>query len=348
MVSKQKAQELESLSKEDRLEYLITSNPVLWANKNFNWEPRDYQVKPLQLAPKTRQMVFRLGRRLGKTEVSCILILWYAFTQINKINPKEDKYNILIICPYDDQVSLIFDRLQQLIEMSPEYKNSIERNIHHRIELTNGTIIKGMTAGSKNSTGAANTRGQRAELIFLDEADYLGESDITNILNLRNEHPTKVRVIAASTPSGKRASYYRWCTEATHRFSAQVNLDDPMKKVTYKKDKNERGNGWVEFFAPSTVNKRVFEINPDTGISYIQEFKNELTEERFEQEVMAGFGEESGGVFLKRYVDKALDHGHKLKLTKYYDDMTLEEKEEWKAKNYYNRKILGVDWDKVA
>lgn len=337
----------EGLTKEEKLDYLITSNPVLWANKNFNWEARDYQVSPLQFAPKSRQLVFRLGRRLGKTEMSCILILWYAFTQINKFNPKEDKYNILIVCPYEKQVDLIFDRLRQLIEMSEDYKNSIVRDVQHRLELNNGTVIQGMTAGSKNNSGAANTRGQRAELVFLDEADYLGESDITNIINLRNEDPTKIRLIAASTPSGKRASYFKWCTEASNKFSAHVD-DNLSMKVTYKRDKNPNGNGWTEFFAPSTVNKKVFELNPDTGLRYIDEFRNELTEERFEQEVMAGFGEEAGGVFLKRYIDKAKDNGRKLGISKYYDELTPEEQLEWRQKNAFNKKIIGVDWDKVC
>jgi replicative DNA helicase len=339
----------QTLSREEQIEYIITNNVVLWANKNFNWTARDYQVQVLQTAKKTKQLVLRLGRRLGKTEMMCILVLWHSYTQINKINPLEKKYNILIICPFNDQVDLIFDRLNQLIDSAPDYKNSVKRSIYHRIELTNGTVIKGMTAGSKSNSGAANTRGQRAELVVLDEVDYMGDSEITNILNLRNEAPEKVKFICASTPSGRRASYFKWCTGASTSYTAKVDEKDIDKKVVYlAKHRKSGGNGWVHFHAPSTVNKELLKVNEDTGITYIDQFKNELTEQRFEQEVMAGFGEEAGGVFNHVYLDKCFETGRLIGLTKYYNRMSYNEREEWKKRNTFNKKILGVDWDKVC
>lgn len=95
------------------------------------------------------------------TENMCILILWYAYTQINAC--EEGRYDILIITPYETQVDLIFDRLKQLIDGSPLFKGMITRDVYHRIELSNGTKIKGLTAGTKSSSGAASTRGQHAD-----------------------------------------------------------------------------------------------------------------------------------------------------------------------------------------
>ena len=91
----------------------------------------------------------------------CILILWYAYTQINAC--EEGRYDILIITPYETQVDLIFDRLKQLIDGSPLFKGMITRDVYHRRELSNGTKIKGLTAGTKSSSGAASTRGQHAD-----------------------------------------------------------------------------------------------------------------------------------------------------------------------------------------
>lgn len=143
------------ISPQEALEYLISNNPTLWAKTYLNWEARDYQIDILDQGRKGKKIVLRLGRRLGKTECMCILILWYAYTQINACD--ENKYDIIIITPYEAQVDLIFDRLKQLIDLSPVFKGMIKRDVYHRLELTNGTKIKGFTAGSKSGNGAAST-----------------------------------------------------------------------------------------------------------------------------------------------------------------------------------------------
>src|SRR5690606_25275812 len=101
------------------------------------------------------------------------------------------------------------------------------------------------------------------------------------------------KIIAASTPSGRRGSFYRWCTGAPE-------------------------NGWRQIYAPSTVNKELLKINPDTGKTYLDELKEELTELRFIQEVMAEFGEEQAGVYHKKHIDAAIQLGKDLGIT-YYD-----------------------------
>lgn len=155
----------------EALEYAVTDNPVLWSKVYLNWEARDYQEQICHSVKASKSVVLRLGRRLGKTDTMCVLILWHAYTQINK--GPNNQYDILIITPYETQVDLIFDRLHQLIDGSPLLSGMIARDIHHRIELTNGTKIVGLTAGSKSGSGAANTRGQRADLIVLDEVDKI-------------------------------------------------------------------------------------------------------------------------------------------------------------------------------
>lgn len=250
------------------------------------------------------------------SECMALMTLWFAWTQINR-NPnrrsEEDRYKILIICPYEEQVDLIFERLQQMVYSSPILSNSVKRNIHHRIELHNGSIIKGMTAGSKTNTGAAGTRGQYADVLILDEVDYMVDSDITNIINIANEDPGRIKIITASTPTGRRGMFYRWCTG----------------KV----------KGWAHFHKPSTVNKRLMKVNPDTGQTYMDDLKDELTDLRYLQEVMAEFGEEQSGVYAKRYIDLAIELGRHLEIKYYTVNNPLPKS--------MNPRILGVDWDIV-
>ena len=294
----------------------ILMDPVLWADTHLDWHPYDYQPEIMYGLRDSRRVVLRLGRRIGKSEVFVVLALWYGWTQINqdpKRKPEEDRYKILIICPYEEQVDLFFERLKQIIYGSPVLAASVKRDIHHRLELHNGTVFKGMTAGSKSNTGAAGTRGQYADVLVLDEVDYMADSDITNIINIANDDPKRIKIFAASTPTGRRGPFYRWCTG--------------------------RVRGWKHFHKPSTVNKRLMEMNDETEQTFLDDLKDELSDLRFLQEVMAEFGEEQSGVYAKRYTDLAIELGKRLSL-KYHSTQNPKPKG-------MNKRILGVDWDKV-
>lgn len=165
-----------TLNDEERQQLEILQDVVKWAYVYFGWTAYDYQIPILKNIINDSQAVFRLGRRLGKTELMCILILWYAFTQYNKkavTNETEDVYDILIVAPFEKQIDLIFKRLKELILASPAYQNVLVRDVKHNLKLVNGTNILGITAGSKTGSGANNTRGQRADLIIFDEVDKL-------------------------------------------------------------------------------------------------------------------------------------------------------------------------------
>lgn len=336
----------QGFSEQDALEYVVNNNPYLWAKVYLDWEARHYQKNILLQGKKAKKLVLRLGRRLGKTECMCILILWHAFTQINK-GPNPNMYDILIVTPFETQIDLIFDRLHKLIDGSPMLQNEVTRDVYHRIEFKNDTKIAGLTAGSKSGTGAANTRGQRADLLIFDESDYMGSPEITNILNIRNEAPDRIKVMAASTPSGKHEEFYKWCTNASRRYFPPKEDIDNFRFIDYIEETNSNGNGWVEVYAPSTVNEELLKINSDTEQTYLEDLKDELTEMRFAQEVMAEFGEEEFGVYQKKFIETAVargkEYGHK-----YTTDMTDAELKDFLATPRNGARILGVDWDKYG
>lgn len=340
------------LNKKNSLEYVVTNNPVLWAKVYLDWEARGYQMDILKECKKSKKLVLRLGRRLGKSDSMCVAILWFAFTQYNK--GPNNQYDIIIATPYETQIDLIFKRLHQLIEMSPVLKSLVTRDVHHNLNFTiNGVIsnILGLTAGANNSAGGANsTRGQRADLLILDECDYIGSSQITNILNIRNEAPERIRLICASTPSGKHEEYYRWCVNASKKYYPSK---EDIKNNTfsgYNTDIKEigEGNGWTEIYAPSNVNKELLKINPDTQQTYLEDIRDELSEMRYAQEVMAEFGEEELGVYQKKFIQAAFEEGMRCK----FRYSTTWNKED--LKSYLRRtkgtniRILGVDWDKYS
>lgn len=327
----------------EALEFIVCESPILWAKVYLGWEARDYQDLILTQAKSVRSLVLRLGRRLGKTDSMCVLMLWFGYTQINK--GLNNQYDILIITPYETQVDLIFKRLKQLIDGSPMMKQMIKRDIHHKLELENGTVLTGLTAGSKSGNGAANTRGQRADVIVLDEVDYMGSDQITNVINIRNEEPERIRVIAASTPSGKHEEYYKWCTGASHRYAPNSDDMKNYKFNGYEYVNNSSGNGWTEIFAPSIVNKGLLKVNDETNRTYIEDLRSELTEMRFVQEVMAEFGEEELGLYKERFIQSAIKRGIMID-HKYTTEYTDSELKQFLKKNPPTIKLLGVDWDK--
>jgi len=335
------------LSHDEIEELKVLICPSKWAFVHFGWEPYDYQQSILDLLPETSSAVFRLGRRLGKTEIMCIIILWYAFTQYNKKETNastQSQYDVLIITPYETQIDTIFKRLTELIGASATLQSSIVRHNKHDIRLNNGTTILGLTAGTKNSSGAASTRSKRADVLILDEVDYMSDEDISNVRNIRNEDPRRIRMICASTPAGKRESYYHWCTQATTSYHADGEYLEQTGILRYKvltaKDKGIRGNGWTEFYAPSQVNRKLLEINDETQQTYLDDMKDELPSYRYDQEVLALFGEEVLGVYQKRFIDHAILLGNENRCS--YADMQP------RNMNQGNIRILGVDWDKIA
>lgn len=335
-------------SKKEALEYVVTNSPVLWAKVYLNWTCRDYQFPILMEGKKAKQLVLRLGRRLGKTDSMCILIWWYAYTQINKGD--NGQYNILILTPYETQIDLIFTRLKQLLEGSPLLEGMITRSIHHRYELSNGTIITGLTAGASNGTnGGNNTRGQAADLIVLDEVDYIGSSQLTNIINIRNEAPERIRIMAASTPCGKHEEFYKWCVGASKSYVVKQDDIDNIRFTGYNietaDERGEKGNGWVQVYSPSLVNRELLKINPDTEQTYLQDLKDELSELRYDQEVMANFGDEEMGVYQKRFIKSAIDEGRRV--THRYVDLENEDEIRAFLRKRKGPVVMAVDWDKV-
>lgn len=258
-------------------------DPIAWAEKYVNWKPRagkdgtPYQTLALQCDSKRK--VFRWGRRLGKTDVLAIKALHFLFTHSPKAqrwdeNRKEwvqDFGTILVLTPFLSQVKNLFNRMNELIDKNPDLQQEVTRRIatpYHTIELRSGARIVGFSAGAK---GAESVRGQKSDLIILDEMDYLDEESIENIVALIMEH-ADVELVAASTPTGLRNYFYKFCRE---------NMD--FKEFHF-----------TSMFNPSWSDKMEMEL---------RQFYN--TEAGWQHEILAEFGEATTSVFQHSYVAAA-------------------------------------------
>jgi replicative DNA helicase len=242
-------------------------DPVVWARKELNITLRPYQELMIKCTAQRRMS--RTGRRVGKTISMGIHCLHYAYTH--------EKKKILIIAPYEIQIKEIFRLFDEWVEESANVKSSVSRRINnpYTLELRNGSRILGLTAGSKSGMGAASVRGQEADVIYLDEADYLAREDVNAILVLlqkTNEASEDDKFLwASSTPTGKHEFFYDWSQNS--RFK--------------------------EFHYSSM-------INPNWNEDMSREFREQFgTSTAWDHEVLAEWGEEMEGVYQKAYLERA-------------------------------------------
>lgn len=224
---------------------------------------RPYQAEMLRCSSKYK--IFRIGRQAGKTETLVVSMLFNMFTNAG--------FKIVLITPYQSQVEVIFKRLEDLINSNPTLQNSIKRNVkapNYTLILHNGSQIKGFTAGTKSGNGAASVRGQDANMLVFDEADYLDRSDMDAAMAIVTNYP-EATVWMSSTPTGRREKFYETCLDRE----------------------------WKEFHFPSHV-------NPNWSESLDRLFRKNLTAIGYKHEILADFGEQEEGVFQAPYVEAAI------------------------------------------
>lgn len=234
------------------------------------------------------------------------------------------KFRCLIVTPYENQVRLIFMRLRELIDSSPLLKKEVEKMTQNPFQIVwkNGSAIMGFTTGASSGSGGASIRGQRADYIYMDETDYMADSDFDTVTTIAAER-NDIGIFMSSTPTGKRSRFYEAC----------VN-----KKL-----------GFTEHYHPSTH-------NPNWCDEMEAEFRAQLSEQGYVREILAEFGTQDTGVFNKDKVDQACNEEFYA-----YDELTVIQKARVERlgikPNMYIYKdrapvnpfrTMGVDWDKYS
>lgn len=76
------------------------------------------------------------------------------------------------------------------------------------IEWKSGSKIFGFTTGAASGGAGASIRGQRADYIYIDEMDYLGDGDFDTVAMIAAERGDIGINIELSTPMCKYLYYY--------------------------------------------------------------------------------------------------------------------------------------------
>lgn len=229
---------------------------------------RPYQANLLRCSSKRK--VSRIGRQAGKSEALVIAMLFNLFTKPGVT--ENEGFRIVVITPYQSQIDLIFNRMDELLRASPNTQNSIisrTKSAPCKLILNNHSIVTGFTAGTKSGGNADSVRGQKANMLVLDEADYLNPGDLDSALSIITNFPNAT-LWMSSTPRGTRDKFYNACQSKIYK----------------------------EFHYPSYV-------NPLWGEDLEATFREQLTEIGYKHEVEALFGEQEEGVFQNIYIEAA-------------------------------------------
>ena len=186
--------------------------------------------------------VISVHRRAGKTFALVILAIYLLMTMENG--------KILFMAPFNSQVEAFFDELNKFIEFHPWIRDSMVESTKnpYRKKFANGTIIRGMTTGSKAKQKAGSARGQGAHYILLDEVAYMSDEDFASLKPIiegdaYHKPPT---VFAVSTPMAAAGQFYRWVSEKDNGWnkilcSILENPDWSKKRVEgIRREVNQR------------------------------------------------------------------------------------------------------------
>jgi len=260
-----------ALPEEAQKQAIELFDPVSWAAEwcklpdGSPWIAYWYQENMLRCSCKRR--VTRNGRRSGKTDTLAVYILHNAFTNKNR--------RILVIAPYKAHVEEVIGRIRGFISSNKKLQMSVVRDVSspfYEIKFRNGSRIRAFSSGTKSGGEGVAIRGQDADLVITDEADYLDPKDLRAITAILATNP-RVELWASSTPSGRRAHFWRWC----------------LQSPTYK-----------EFHYPTPVVPTWDQMKDQIKADYAGD------RDGWTREILAEFGEEVVGLFQHQYTEASL------------------------------------------
>jgi len=283
------------ISAEHQRQLHVAKDCVVWAKQFLEANLRVYQI--LILRDPSLRKVLRAGRRLGKTFSLAVQLLHYSYTH------KDGRS--LVIAPMKTQVELIYQEILRISAKNEVVTNSITRKVtspQFMMQFSNGSTIRFFTSGMKSGGKSDVARGQEAHLIVLDEMDYMHADDLDALYAMlqktAEDQPDKV-MIGASTPTGRRERFWDWC----------------------------RSPRFTEFWFPSYC-------NPYFSKEQEEEFREQYSPSGYRHEIEADWGEDSEGVYPRKFVDKAFISPS----WSYVPEITS-------ARSFHT---IGVDWDKYG
>ena len=280
-------------------------DPSQWIYTHLGINPYWYQH--LTLKCTSIRKTLRWGRRTGKTEIISAYLIYLCCTNANK--------KILCITPGKSHAKEINDRIHKLLNESIDVKGELVKAVqqpYFENSFANGSRIRIFVAGTSSGANAGtHVRGQEADILFIDEMDYIDDDATAAIIPILSDPERQgdpVQFIASSTPSGKEGLFYKLSTNSNHK----------------------------EFHFPSHA-------RPDWDDQKDAEAKElAKTQANYQHEYLAEWGTKSDGVFKRRDILRAQQE------YRYHKDDGFDITTSWPMMKPFPghwKYIMGVDWN---
>jgi len=170
----------------------IRDDPVCFAEFVLGWHPFPYQEQLLR--DKSRGVVSCWGRQCGKTSTIAVKAVHFAFANPETLT--------LIVSASFRQSMIMFDRVLGFIYGNEWLPSSVVRKTRSIVELDNGSQVIALPCSEHF------LRGYTADLVIVDEAAFVPEGTIINVLNPMLA-TTNGTLILLGTPWGRDHFFYR-------------------------------------------------------------------------------------------------------------------------------------------
>lgn len=229
----------------------------------WGWVPHETQRQ--WLMSDARVKVAACGRRWGKTEAAAVDAAAMALLRPGSVQ--------MIVSPTYDQSRLIFDTVERLVMSSPVTRavSKVTRTPYPKLCVGDSTIM----ARTADDDGR-NLRGHSADRVIVDEAAYVRDAVITEVISpmLADRNGQLVMV---STPFGKNAFYRAFLKGAESGERKVESLEGVCSR-------------YASFQFPSWT-------NPHISAEYIEVQRAEISARQFAVEYEAQFLDDVSCVF---------------------------------------------------
>jgi hypothetical protein len=189
----------------------IQTNPSLFAKLLVDWHPFPYQEKLLD--DQSKRIVSCWGRQCGKTTTVAVKAIHCAYTNPNA--------TVLVASPSLRQSTIMLDRIQELVQNSFILQQGVAKQIRTEIQLLNNSVIVALPC-SENLL-----RGYTADLIICDEAAFMPEETITQVM-FPMLSATNGTAIFLSTPWGKNHFFHKAYTNPDYSVHHAKSTECPL------------------------------------------------------------------------------------------------------------------------
>ena len=187
------------------------ADPVDYARVVLGVEPYAYQARLLM--DKSKRVVACMGRQTGKTMTIAMKAIHFA-----DMNPK---VTVLITAPSLRQSMIMFDRIVTFVYASPRLRNKLARVTHTLVCFDNGSRIIALPCSEHR------LRGYSANMIICDEASWVSEKVITQVL-FPMLTTTQGYAVFLSTPWDKNHFFYRAFTNPNYSVHKVKSEECPL------------------------------------------------------------------------------------------------------------------------